>query len=443
MEDGPHTLVLLLVMMSLEQLQSILREIVHLQGNVVSHCFFFVAAQLGSMFCKLGCVAIHVSRRLHPHWWQRCFATASEWKRWQRRCDRLTQLQQRIKFPQPKSVAVDGVAYTLPLRNMGPPEQEPTQEELEYLAGFFDGDGCVSMRSQSGQICLAVSQSIDAAQVLLLFRDKLGGGVARQKNRTGLRKACLIWQASSSTMRRAALLLSRIPSMKQRQLQIAAGTPISKEYRANVTEQMKALKGKDYSLPNLTFTWPQFAGFFDAEGSVSVRAYNVALELHVSQSNSCVLKHLVAFLHKNGLEKWAFHEYNSSSKLSCADLPTAKRTLELLLSNGLLLKKMQAQLALSLSPSNHQQVRKDVMNLNGWQGRYIRLDEDGSLLARKIQALQIKSYRISCEKGREQAQNQIQDLQEQLSFHKLVSRCRYLRAHIRESLSEGALILPT
>ena len=403
----------------------------------------FVAAQLGSMSFQVGCATVHVSRRLHPHWWQRGFATASEWKRWQRRCARLTQLQQRIKFPRPTSVTVEGVTYALPLQAVGPPAVEPTQEELEYLAGFFDGDGCVSMASGTRQISLRIGQSIDSARVLLMFRDKLGGGVSRHCNRTGLRKACLIWQACGSTMRRAALLLSRVPSMKQQELQIAARGPIQKANQANVAEQLKFFKCKDYSPTSLPLTWPQFAGFFDAEGSVSVRPYNVGLELQLRQVNSCVLKHLVAFLHKNGLEKWAFHEYNSTSKLSCTDLPTAKRTLELLLSNGLLVKKMQAQLALSLSPSNHQQVRKDVMNLNGWQGRYFRLDEDGSLLAQKIQALQMKSYRITCEKGREQAQNQIQDLQEELAFHKLVIRCHYLRANIRQSLSEGALLLHT
>ena len=74
--------------------------------------------------------------------WQRCFATAAEWNRWQRRCHRLTKLQQRITFPELKSIGVKGVAHSLPLKAVGPPERNPTQEELEYLVGFFDGDGC-------------------------------------------------------------------------------------------------------------------------------------------------------------------------------------------------------------------------------------------------------------------------------------------------------------
>ena len=254
--------------------------------------FLLFAAQSGSMSFRVGCVTVHVSQRLHPHCWQRCLVTASEWKRWQRCCDRLTKLQQRIKFPQPVSVTVKGVTYALPLKNMGPPEKEPTQEELEYLVGFFDGDGCVTMKSQCGQISLQIGQSIDSAQVLLLFRDKLGGGVSRHSNRTGQSKACLIWQVYSSTMHHAALLLGRIPSMKQGEIQIAAGAPIEKADQAKVAEQLKAFKRKDYCPKKLTITWPQFAGFFDAEGSVSVHHSNVAFELRIGQANPCVLKHV-------------------------------------------------------------------------------------------------------------------------------------------------------
>ena len=395
------------------------------------------------MFCSVGFTAIHVSQRLHPQWWQRCFATASEWKSWQRRCDRLTKLQQRIKFPQPTFVTVEGIAYALPLKAVDPPKQEPTQEELQYLVGFFDGDGCVSMRSQSGQISLSVCQSIDAAQILLLLRDKLGGGVSRHCNRTGLHKACLIWQACGSTVHHAALLLSRVPSMKQQELQIAAGARIQNADRAKVAEQLKFFKRKDYSPTSLALTWPQFAGFFDAEGSVSVHAFSVGLQLRIGQVNPCLLKHLQTFLHNNGLEKWNLYECKNITRLTCKDLETAKRTLELLLSSGLRLKKMQAKLALSLNASNHQQVRKDIMDLNGWQGRYIRLDEEGSLLAKRIHALRKKSNRISCQKEREQAGSQIQHLKEELAFHKVVCRCRYLRTHIRQSLSEGGFLLPT
>ena len=37
------------------------------------------------------------------------------------------------------------MTYTLPLKALGPPSHLPTRQELGYLAGFFDGDGYVSM----------------------------------------------------------------------------------------------------------------------------------------------------------------------------------------------------------------------------------------------------------------------------------------------------------
>ena len=68
--------------------------------------------------------------------------TATNLDRWQRRCDRLTQLQRKIRFPPLQTLTVNGRVYQLPL-STAEPVRLPSQEELEYLAGFFDGDGCV------------------------------------------------------------------------------------------------------------------------------------------------------------------------------------------------------------------------------------------------------------------------------------------------------------
>ena len=83
---------------------------------------FYWVLQVGSMFSNVGSAAIHVSQRLHAQWWQRCFATAWELKRWQRCGDRLSQLQGRIKFPPVTSFTVGGVTHKLPMRSIGPPE---------------------------------------------------------------------------------------------------------------------------------------------------------------------------------------------------------------------------------------------------------------------------------------------------------------------------------
>ena len=74
---------------------------------------------------------------------QRCILTTSELNRWQRRCDRLTQLLRRIKFPPLNSFTLGDAVFRLPLKAIGPPSGCPRQEDIEYFNGFFDGDGAL------------------------------------------------------------------------------------------------------------------------------------------------------------------------------------------------------------------------------------------------------------------------------------------------------------
>ena len=394
------------------------------------------------MFCQLGCAGIHVSRRLHAQWWQRCFATPSEWNRWQRRHNRLSQLQGRIKFPPPTSITVEGVTHNLPMRSVGPPERHPTREELEYFVGFFDGDGCVTMRRGDGRIQLQIGQNIDSAHVLLHYRERLGGGIGRQASGTGKKKAMLQWHVSGSKMRHVAALLGQIPSMKQAQMKIAGGGNIEGPRRERTGEQLFQLKQKDHVAKNLKCTWAYFSGFFDAEGSVTVTSLAVGIELNVRQNNPFVLKRLLEFLHDCRLDKWWLRHDGKSAQLVSTDLATSKQTLKHLLDHGLLVKQKQARLALSLNAANHQQVREAVMNLNGWQNKYNRLDEAGLSRAKELQFLQRKSSRSTCLKEQELLQDTIQVLREEHVFQKLVSKCHLMRKDIRKMLSEGAFVTP-
>ena len=259
--------------------------------------------------------------------WQRCFATASEWKSWRRHCNQLTQLQGRIKSPPVTSFTVGGVTHNLPLKSVGAPERNPTQEELEYLVGFFDGDGCVTMKSQNGEIFLQISQSIESAEVLFRFRELLGGGIYKHANGTGQRKAKLMWQVWGSKMRHVAALLGQIPSMKQAQLKIAAGGNIEGPRRERIGEQLFQLKQKDHIAKKFKYTWSYFAGFFDAEGSVTVKALSVGLQLQVKQLNPFALERLLGFLHDGGLDAWRLRRDGNCAKLVCSDLATSKHFL--------------------------------------------------------------------------------------------------------------------
>ena len=61
---------------------------------------------------------------------------ATDLQQWQRRCERLVQLQRRIRFPPLETITVKGEDVKLPLF-AAEPKRPPSQEELDYLVGFL------------------------------------------------------------------------------------------------------------------------------------------------------------------------------------------------------------------------------------------------------------------------------------------------------------------
>ena len=367
----------------------------------------------------------------------RCIA--SELERWQRRCDRLTQLQRRIRFPPLRVLAVDGKDIMLPLPAVEA-ARSPSKEELEYLVGFFDGDGCVTMNKQTRAVQLSMSQNVDSAEVLLHFRSLLGGSISRHSASTGSRKAMLRWQVWGSKMTAAAETLSRMPSMKQAQLLIATKGRVARDDGASVAKTLQIFKQRQHNPDKgVVRSWPYFAGFFDAEGTILIQSTSASLRLELKQVNPCTLVHLLGFLGENGLQGWSLHHRALYSALVCSNLCDCKQTLELLIGNGLLVKVRQAELALTLSAENHLNVREEVSSLNGWQGRYGRLDTDGIARAREIKRLQNRLLRLA---GTEHALllSQLDELRAEHNLQKLISRCHLLRKDIRQSLRQGGRV---
>ena len=360
--------------------------------------------------------------------------------RWQRRCDRLTQLQRRIRFPPLEMITVDGEDIKLPLPTVEP-VHTPSQEELGYLVGFFDGDGCVSLKKHTGAVQLTISQNIDSAEVLLRFRSMLGGGIGRHSASTGSRKAAVKWRVYGSKMTAAAAALSTMPSMKQAQLLMAKQGYIAENDRARVWQCLKMFKRRQHVPDQWSeCSWPYFAGFFDAEGSITVLPAYAGLQLSMSQMNPCVPVHLLRFLREKGLRTWSLHHGTSCSSLVCTNVKESKKTLELLLAHGLLVKHKQANLALSLSAKNHLDIRDTISSLNGLQGRYKRLDSDGIDRAREIERLRKRLYRLT---GPERAalHSQLEELRAEHKLQKLISRCDLLRKDMRQSLRHGGEVV--
>ncbi|CAK9016100.1 WWE domain-containing protein [Durusdinium trenchii] len=367
---------------------------------------------------------------------------SSEIRRWERFCDRLTQLQRRIKFAPLESFTVGDRTFPLPLETTGPSSGCPCQEEIPYLNGFFDGDGCVSMEKSHGVIHMKICQSLDSAAVLMRFRDFLGGGIYRHSDRTGTKEATLQWKVHGTTMQHAADVLCKFPSMQRAQLQIAAGGAVARADRSDMIQTLKQLKQMDHVPTTFQSSWPYFAGFFDAEGSITVGGTYVGLHLQVHQKNPFVLEELHSFLLKHKLNKWALHSDNSRGawKLQCRHRATCQLTLRHLLDSGLDLKKRQADLALSLTADNQMQVREAMFELNGNQNKYGRLDGPGIQRAKEISSVRQQLKKAS-QQERELLEVKLEGLLEEHKLQNLVTKSLRLRGSIRQSLQEGGFIV--
>ena len=360
--------------------------------------------------------------------------------KWQRRRDRLTALMKRIEFPKLDRFEVDGKIFQLPLRAVSAPKDQPTQEELEYLVGFFDGDGCVTMRT-SGSVYLEVGQSVSSVNVLLHYRNVFGGGIYAGCKQTGLRQATLTWRIGGAAMKRAASLMACVTSMKQAQLEIAAAdSKVSEDKRLTVGEDLRALKSKGHVPVDMSISWLFVAGFFDAEGWIGVDSGHVRVLLTLAQVNAHVLECILSFFKRNNLERWCLYPKSSSFVLACSHTQTSKRTLEHMLAHGLSVKRQSAELALSLNVQNHLETRQAISELGGRQSRYARLDQEGVFRAQQIRNLQKRFHYASCEKTRANLGQDIQRLREEHALQKMISQCRLLRSDIRRRLSDGGIL---
>lgn len=362
--------------------------------------------------------------------------------KWQRRRDRLTAVMKRLEFPKLESFVIDGERFPLPLSAVDPPKDPPRKDELEYLVGFFDGDGCVTLNGNTRTMSLQLGQRVTSAKVLLRFRAAFGGGIYAGCSATGFCEASLRWQIHGDKMKQAAQLMAGVPAMKQAQLRIAAENQDCRPSSLNgVAQKLKMLKQRDHIPTSMPCSWSYFAGFFDAEGCVQVAASYVGLRLQVGQVNNHVLQSLLEFLHQNGLTRWRLHHGSLVSVLWCRHRETCNQTLQSLLAHGLSVKRRQAELALTLTQRNHMEIRDAVSSFGGRQGRYRRLDRDGSSRAQTIHALQTQLRLTTASERRSSLVSEIAQLQEEHALQKLISHCRLLRSDLRQRLADGGKVV--
>ena len=289
---------------------------------------------------------------------------------------------------------------------------------------------------------LQLDQRVSSAKVLLRFRAAFGGGIYAGCSATGFCEAVVRWQIEGAKMKQAAQLMASVPAMKQAQLSIAAGNPDCMPSPSNgVAQELKMLKRRDHIPTSMSCSWPYFAGFFDAEGCVQVAAWYASLQLQVKQVNGHVLQSLLEFLHQNGLTRWHLYHRGYAQLLCCTHRDTCNQTLQSLLAHGLIGKRRQAELALTLTQRNHMEIRDAVSSLGGRQGRYRRLDHEGSARAQGIHTLQRQLRVTTAIERRSSLLSEIAQLQEEHALQKLISHCRLLRSDLRQRLADGGKVV--
>ena len=176
-----------------------------------------------------------------------------------------------VAWPPLVAFRLNEKTYNLPWTSEGP--FSATMDELDYFAGFFDGDGCVSSAGS-----LVVGQSVDGVSVLMRLQFAFGGCISRHSEGKGLKKPALAWKLHGSCARRAARLLAPHSIVKRRQLEICAEPPQAHVGKVEWIFKLGMLKRSESSVSR-PCTWAYVAGFFDAEGHIQQQKTSVSLTL--------------------------------------------------------------------------------------------------------------------------------------------------------------------
>ncbi|CAE7702500.1 unnamed protein product [Symbiodinium microadriaticum] len=350
-----------------------------------------------------------------------------------RRFSRLRALQRRLVLPPITQFTTSGIKFNLPLRTTARACQQLPQHTLEYLAGFFDGDGCVfGDVKQTSMLC--VEQCSSGSPVLLLFRSAFGGSISGRGVRTGLQRPVLRWHVSGKRARDAASLLATVASCKRPQLIIAADWPQTFESRAHAAAELKRLKNvapKSVLCPS----WAYFAGFFDAEGCISMR-FPSQICLIIVQKLPGILQALRDFLAGERIA-CQLSTTERGARLVIGATKVSKHVLCMLLSAGLRVKREAARTAVSMHRGSFQTARGDLAHCVGYQNRYKRLTAEGLLRSRSIGSLRSKLGNAT-DALHPSLQEELQQLRADHAWSCALERCALIRSDVRTMLAQGA-----
>ena len=360
----------------------------------------------------------------------------------QRRFDRLRSLQRRLPVPASAHLVACGRLHKLPLRAKTAQWQGQIPARiLEYLAGLFDGDGCVAA-AKKGKFQLSLSQSNpqSGGLALLLFRNVFGGGIYRHGRQTGMVRPAMQWGIFGNPAQTAAAALSQASSCKRDRLLVAGGCTSTAQHGQLCFKDVTMLQNNN---PNPKAgaecrSWAYLAGFFDAEGTICMR-YPARLSLKITQNDPQILLAIKSFLASEGFASSIYADRHAHD-LVVGRTAESKDVLENLLRGGLRVKREAARIALQLTRDSFHHVRSRMSECIGYQSRYMRLSDAGTQRAYEIACLyaRLRSKFGSGSAIPREQQLQLAKLRTAHQLQCMEDRYRLLRKDIRLQLSKGS-----
>lgn len=264
------------------------------------------------------------------------------------------------------------------------------EADVRYLAGFFDGDGCVSVQTDLSGCSLQLAQTVANSWILFHYLVKFGGSICVNAQGCGSTAHSIAWRACGGTARHASSILQQHCIVKEGQLKIASSWPKCREdrdmCRARLAELKKCNQFRACS-DKTSLSWSYVSGFFDAEGCIVVDQAYRSLRLAIAQRDPEILQLLQVFLLRclpPQQQKINLYSKPLGHVLVSCGTATSIEILTNLLEHGLQVKRSEALHALNVPTSSHSESRRNVRKGKGKQSFFTRLDEAGSSRARTI-----------------------------------------------------------
>ncbi len=268
-------------------------------------------------------ISSFVSRRFSIRIY-RCFSTRKSYDRYEppptvfgsqefwlkRRYERYCSLYRWLQPPPPVSFLADGVEYPLPYHCPGTPLIDQSDGisdcQVRLLCGHFSARGNSWMGGRRKvSTGLRMIERVTQAEVPKMFLEAFGGSIHTFRQPLAGGEALVSWNISGARARKAAKLLTSIPTHLHSELDFIINTipaehPVSKRQQlyAQFREMRLRRPVHDFS------TLESAAAFLDHNGSIQIyRCPSTKYCIDFSHDSSAVLEAFDDFITKHGLPR--------------------------------------------------------------------------------------------------------------------------------------------